>query len=194
MLIGNAMRLGLILGLNHNIPARQCTDPVEREHRARLWWAIYIFDRMYTSKIGFPLQIRDEDIHVDIPRDVDSPVAGEQFSDTTYLVSSIRLARITGQIIDKIYSRKKHQESFIQREQLLLRALEEWLQSLPAHIRLRQEGSPPKHIVSLHLQFNQVSLRNPFQNQLLSINSKTVCHPGNASDYSLCPFSTARPA
>ncbi|PLB47539.1 fungal-specific transcription factor [Aspergillus steynii IBT 23096] len=155
MLVGSAMRLGLILGLNHNIPARQCTDPVEREHRARLWWGIYIFDRMYTSKIGFPLQIRDEDIYVDMPADVESPVAGEQFSDTAYLVSSIRLARITGQIIDKIYSRKHHQESFLQREQQLLLALQEWLQSLPAHIRLRPEESPPKHIASLHLQFNQ---------------------------------------
>ncbi|GMG41844.1 unnamed protein product [Aspergillus oryzae var. brunneus] len=45
-LIGSAMRLGLILGLNHNIPARQCTDPTELEHRVRLWWAIYIFDRI----------------------------------------------------------------------------------------------------------------------------------------------------
>ncbi|KAB8238059.1 Zn(II)2Cys6 transcription factor [Aspergillus alliaceus] len=155
MLIGSAMRLGLILGLNHNIPTRQCTDPIEREHRVRLWWAIYIFDRMYTSKIGFPLQIRDDDIHVDLPTDVTAPGAEEQFSDTAYLVCSIRLARIIGQIIEKIYSRRPHQESFLQREQQLLLALQDWVQSLPAHTKLPVEGSPPKHVVSLHLQFNQ---------------------------------------
>ncbi|KAE8152897.1 fungal-specific transcription factor domain-containing protein [Aspergillus avenaceus] len=155
MLVGNAMRLGLILGLNHNIPARQCTNPVEREHRVRLWWAIYIFDRMYTSKIGFPLQIRDEDIYVDLPTDVTCPGAEDQFSDTAYLVSSIRLARIIGQIIDKLYSRKPHQESFLQREQQLLLALQDWVQNLPAHIKLPKDNTPLKHIASLHLQFNQ---------------------------------------
>ncbi|KAE8133528.1 fungal-specific transcription factor domain-containing protein [Aspergillus pseudotamarii] len=154
-LIGSAMRLGLILGLNHNIPARQCTDPTEREHRVRLWWAIYIFDRMYTSKIGLPLQIRDDDIYVDLPTPVNSPDAEEQFSDTAYLVSSIRLARIIGQIVEKIYTRKPHQESFLQREQQLLLALQDWVQSLPAHIKLPAVETPQKHVVSLHLQFNQ---------------------------------------
>ncbi|RAQ42066.1 fungal specific transcription factor [Aspergillus flavus] len=154
-LIGSAMRLGLILGLNHNIPARQCTDPTEREHRVRLWWAIYIFDRMYTSKIGLPLQIRDDDIYVDLPTAVNSPDAEEQFSDTAYLVSSIRLARIIGQIVEKIYTRKPHQESFLQREQQLLLALQDWVQSLPAHIKLPAVETPQKHVVSLHLQFNQ---------------------------------------
>ncbi|GLA97615.1 hypothetical protein ABZX51_005601 [Aspergillus tubingensis] len=156
MLVGSAMRLGLILGLNHNIPERQCTDPIERQHRVRLWWAIYVFDRMYTSKFGFPLQIRDEDIHVDMPTDVASPAAEEQFSDTAYSVASIRLSQIIGQTIDKIYCRKQHVESFLQREQQLLLALQDWLKSLPEHIKLRSEDSPPpKHIVSLHLQFNQ---------------------------------------
>ncbi|PYH34215.1 Zn(II)2Cys6 transcription factor [Aspergillus neoniger CBS 115656] len=156
MLVGSAMRLGLILGLNHNIPERQCTDPIERQHRVRLWWAIYVFDRMYTSKFGFPLQIRDEDIHVDMPTDVASPAAEEQFSDTAYSVASIRLSQIIGKTIDKIYCRKQHAESFLQREQQLLLALQDWLKSLPEHIKLRSEDSPPpKHIVSLHLQFNQ---------------------------------------
>ncbi|KAE8409884.1 fungal-specific transcription factor domain-containing protein [Aspergillus pseudonomiae] len=155
ILVGSAMRLGLFLGLNHNIPARQCADPTEREHRVRLWWAIYIFDRMYTSKIGLPLQIRDDDIYVDLPAAVTSPDAEEQFSDTAYLVSSIRLARIVGQIVEKIYTRKPHQESFLQREQQLLLALQEWVQSLPAHIKLPAVETPQKHVVSLHLQFNQ---------------------------------------
>ncbi|GIC87987.1 fungal specific transcription factor domain-containing protein [Aspergillus udagawae] len=155
-LIGNAMRLGLILGLNHNISERQCTDPTERQHRIRLWWAIYVYDRMWCSKIGFPLQIRDDDIHVDMPSQVSCPAYEEQFSDTAYLVASIQLARIVGQVIDKIYSHKQHPESFLQREQQLLLAQQEWLQSLPAHIKLHTDGGPPpKHIVSLHLQFNQ---------------------------------------
>ncbi|KAF9893286.1 hypothetical protein FE257_011716 [Aspergillus nanangensis] len=154
-LIGTTMRLGLILGLNHNIPARQCKDAIERQHRVRLWWAIYVFDRMYTSKIGFPLQISDDDIHVDMPSDLSCPGAEEQFSDTAYLVSSICLSRITGQVIEKIYSRQQHRDTFLQRQQQLLLALQDWLQNLPSHIKLRADETAPKHIVSLHLQFNQ---------------------------------------
>ncbi|PYH49707.1 uncharacterized protein BP01DRAFT_396353 [Aspergillus saccharolyticus JOP 1030-1] len=148
MLIGSAMRLGLVLEVNHNIPAQHCADPIECQHRVRLWWAIYVFDRMFTSKIGFPLQIRDEDIHVGLPTDVDDHTAQEQFSDTAYLVASITLSRIIGQTVDKIYGRKHHVEPFLQREQQLLFALQDWLQSLPVH-----------HIVSSHLQFNQTGQR-----------------------------------
>lgn len=158
ILIGTAMRLGLILGLNHNISQHQCVDPIEHEHRVRIWWAIYIFDRMWGSKTGFPLQIQDEDIHVDLPTDVATPAATEQFSDTAYLVASVQLALIVGQIIVGIYSRKEHREYFLQREQQLLLALQSWMKALPAHIRLPGDGSPPpKHIISLHFQFNQVS-------------------------------------
>lgn len=133
-------------------------DPVEREHRVRIWWAVYIFDRMWGSKTGFPLQIQDDDIHIDLPAEVITASATEQFSDTAYLVASVQLARIVGQIIEKIYSRKEHRESFLQREQQLLLALQSWMQELPTHIRLPSDDSPPaKHIISLHLQFNQVS-------------------------------------
>ncbi|RAL12954.1 Zn(II)2Cys6 transcription factor [Aspergillus homomorphus CBS 101889] len=156
VLIGSAMRLGLILGLNHNIPAQQCVNPIKRENRVRLWWAIYVFDRMFTSKIGFPLQIRNEDIHVDLPTEIADPTAQEQFSDSANLVGTIRSSRIIGQTVDKIYGRKHHAEPFLQREQRLLLALQDWLQSLPVHVRLRPDDSaPPKHIFSLHLQFNQ---------------------------------------
>ena len=156
------MRLGLILGLNHNIPERQCINPIEREHRVRIWWAVYIFDRMWGSKTGFPLQIRDEDIHVDMPTELqlNTAVAAEQFSDTAYLVASVQLARIVGQIVEKIYSRKEQGGSFLQRQQRLLLALQGLMRELPVHIRLPLpggEGLPAKHIVSLHLQFNQVS-------------------------------------
>lgn len=152
-MIGNAMRLALTLGLNHNIPERQCMDPTERQHRIRIWWAIYVFDRMWGSKTGFPIEMMDDDIHVDMPSKID---ADSQFGDPEYFIASITLARITGQVIDKVYSRKKHPESFLHREQQLLISLKGWVQSLPSRIKLSSDRSSPKHVLSLHLQFNQV--------------------------------------
>ena len=150
------MRLGLTLGLNHDIPEYQCPDPVDRQHRIRLWWAIYVYDRMYGSKVGWPIQIADDDIFVEMPSTVPGEIHDEQFSDTAFLVASIELDRITGQVIEKVYSRKKQPDSFLQREQKLLIALKEWAQTLPTHIGLHRDGPVPKNVISLHLQFNQV--------------------------------------
>lgn len=158
LLVGDAMRLGLTLGLNHDIPEHQCPDPVDRQHRIRLWWAIYVYDRMYGSKVGWPIQIADDDIFVELPSDVPGAIHDEQFSDTKFLIASIELARITGQVIEKVYSRKKQPGSFLQREQKVLIALKEWAQGLPQHVRLNRDGPVPRHVISLHLQFNQVSV------------------------------------
>ncbi|KAJ5311029.1 hypothetical protein N7476_006889 [Penicillium atrosanguineum] len=155
LLVGSAMRLGLTLGLHHDIPESQCPDPIDRQHRIRLWWGIYIFDRMYGSKVGYPIQIADDDIFVEMPSDALTEDRDEQFSDTQFLVASIDLARITGQVIEKLYSRKKQPDSFLQREQKLLIALKQWSQGLPPHIRLSRDGYIPKNVVSLHLQLNQ---------------------------------------
>ncbi|KAF7121766.1 hypothetical protein CNMCM5793_009319 [Aspergillus hiratsukae] len=158
VLIGSAMRLSLQIGLNHNIPESQLIDPVERQHRVRIWWTIYIFDRMWGSKMGMPSQILDDDIHVDMPSRISpAQLHDEQFSDPDYQTANIELARIVGETIAKLYSRRKYSETFLQRVQKLLKALKNWVDTLPEHLRLN-ESDPEmntKHISSLHLAFNQ---------------------------------------
>ncbi|GFF43806.1 uncharacterized transcriptional regulatory protein C3C7.04 [Aspergillus udagawae] len=158
VLIGSAMRLSLQIGLNHNIPESQLIDPVERQHRVRIWWTIYIFDRMWGSKMGMPSQILDDDIHVDMPSRISpAQLHDEQFSDPEYQTANIELARIVGETIAKLYSRRKYSETFLQRVQKLLKALKNWVDTLPDHLRLN-ENDPEmntKHISSLHLAFNQ---------------------------------------
>ena len=153
------MRLSLCIGMNHNIPESQLIDPVERQHRVRIWWTIYIFDRMWGSKMGLPSQILNDDIHLDLPSNVGPPqLHEEQFSDTDCLTANVKLARIVGETIAKLYSRRKYTETFLQRVQKLLKALKHWVETLPGHIRLNQEDpeANKKPITSLHLAFNQV--------------------------------------
>jgi hypothetical protein len=158
VLIGNAMRMGLTIGLNHNIPESQLIDPVERQHRIEIWWTIYIFDRMWGSKMGLPMQILDEDIHVDMPTTI-SPSwrHEEELSDTDYMTANIKLARIVGETIARLYSRRKYQETFLQRVQKLLKALKNWVDTLPEGLRLNIDDleSSKKPVVSLHMAFNQ---------------------------------------
>lgn len=150
--------MSLTIGLNHNISESQLIDPVERQHRIEIWWTIYIFDRMWGSKMGLPMQILDEDIHVDMPTTI-SPRwrHEEELSDTDYMTANIKLARIVGETITKLYSRRKYQETFLQRVQKLLKALKNWVDTLPESLRLNMEDleSSKKPLVSLHMAFNQ---------------------------------------
>ncbi|KAL2817368.1 fungal-specific transcription factor domain-containing protein [Aspergillus granulosus] len=158
VLIGSAMRLGLCIGLNHNIPESQCIDPVERQHRVRIWWTIYIFDRMWASKMGLPSQILDDDIHLDMPSSISpSHIYEEQFSDAEYIQANIKLARIVGDTTAQVYSRRKYNETFLQRVQKLLKALKNWVDTLPEQLRLNvnEPELNRKHITSIHLAFNQ---------------------------------------
>ncbi|KXG46781.1 Transcription factor [Penicillium griseofulvum] len=154
VLIGNALRLGLSIGLNYNIPQTQNLHPVAREHRVRIWWTIYVLDRYWGSKSGFPVQIHDEDIHVDPPSISASETYHDQFSDAAYQVAAIELAKIIGDTTGEIYCRKISAETFLHREQRLLTQLKQWVQSLPDHLRLSTERPNAKHTVQMHLQFN----------------------------------------
>ncbi|KAJ5180891.1 hypothetical protein N7492_004101 [Penicillium capsulatum] len=163
LLVGSATPLALTVGLNHDIPEYQCPNPVDRQHRIRLRWAIYVYDRVDGSKVGWPIQIADDDISVELPSTVPGGIHDDQFSDTSYLLASIELAQITGQVAEKVYSRKKQSGSFLQREQKVLIALKQWAQGLPQHLRLHRERPVPKHVISWHLQFHQS--RDPSSDQ-----------------------------
>ncbi|OQE01181.1 hypothetical protein PENVUL_c044G05399 [Penicillium vulpinum] len=190
ILIGNAMRMGLTIGLNHNIPESQLIDPVERQHRIQIWWTIYIFDRMWGSKMGLPMQILDEDIHVDMPSTI-SPRwrHEEELSDSEYMTANIKLARIVGEAITRLYSRRKYQETFLQRVQKLLKALKHWVETLPESLRLNMEDleSSKKPIVSLHMAFNQcviLTTRPTLLHLLMTLSKKGKPHSNTVNNTS----------
>lgn len=184
------MRMGLTIGLNHNIPESQLIDPVERQHRIQIWWTIYIFDRMWGSKMGLPMQILDEDIHVDMPSTISPPWRHEEeLSDSEYMTANIKLARIVGETITKLYSRRKYQETFLQRVQKLLKALKHWVETLPESLRLNMEDleSSKKPIVSLHMAFNQcviLTTRPTLLHLLMTLSKKSKPHPNTANNTS----------
>lgn len=154
-MIGTALRLGLSVGLNHNIPPDQCPDPVARENRVRVWWTIYGFDRFWGLKLGLPVQVADCDVHVDLPSDMGSH---DEFTDCSYQIALIKLAKVASKIMRTIYSRATPVENFLQREQAILVDLKQWLEELPVHLRLQTGGNNPRPTISIHLQFNYVSV------------------------------------
>ncbi|RAK81345.1 Zn(II)2Cys6 transcription factor [Aspergillus fijiensis CBS 313.89] len=154
LMVGNALRFALLVGLNHNIPDTQCPGRIAREHRVRLWWTIYVFDRSWSLKLGLPVQINDEAIHVDLPTNLDSENYHNELVDSSYQAAFVRLARISSTIMRTIYSRSNFTETFLQREQRILLDLQEWTQSLPNHLHLHTTRHNPKCTILVHLQFN----------------------------------------
>lgn len=116
-----------------------------------------MFDRFWGSKSGFPVQIHDDDIHVDLPSVVVPESYKDQFYDGAYQIATTELARITGNTAKGLYGRLRSNESFLQREQKLLAQLKTWEESLPEHLKLQPGTANPKHVVLMHLQFSFVS-------------------------------------
>ncbi|KAF2136657.1 uncharacterized protein K452DRAFT_302600 [Aplosporella prunicola CBS 121167] len=158
---GLALRLSLTLGLHRNITFDSSTSPVEIENRRRVWWTVYTFDRLTSSKLGHPVMVRDEDIDAPFPS-VDGLTLEqrEEFVGAEQLVANIKLAQITGQILNLIYCipNKDQETTFVRNMHKILNSLKEWDAMLPDCLRLDPKASPPyrtRSVASLRLHFNQ---------------------------------------
>ncbi|EED18596.1 C6 transcription factor, putative [Talaromyces stipitatus ATCC 10500] len=156
---GMALRLCLTLGLHHNVPEGYAISPVERENRIRVWWSVYIIDRITSSKLGHPVTVQDSDIDVDLPSmEKLSPTEQEEFSDPSHIIAHVKLARISGDIMSDIYGRSNQAKAFVQSVQKILRNLRSWAETLPESVQI--SPSQPfryasRNVASLHLCFNQ---------------------------------------
>lgn len=155
------MRSAIVAGLHLNVPESQLPDPGVREHRKRLFWTAYIFDRMWASKLGHPPATQDDDIGVDLPSE--SPVGSKSsndFTDSAYHVANIRLTSLLTKVIRSVYSLRKqnHGESLSTRIHQSLKDLQAWVESLPPQLQIDQssEATHDLKTISLHLAFNQV--------------------------------------
>ncbi|KAI5918470.1 fungal-specific transcription factor domain-containing protein [Camillea tinctor] len=159
-LASTAVRVGIIMGMHQDMPEVNFPDRAAREHRARLWWTAYVLDRMWASKMGHPVSIQDEDIAADLPScaglsDVDS----SDFLDADYVNASIKLARISRDIIASIYNRRAAHLAFSRRVQKALSDLRGWVSALPKHLQIEtgETGRPLlRRVKWLHLSFNQL--------------------------------------
>ncbi|EFQ25330.1 fungal specific transcription factor domain-containing protein [Colletotrichum graminicola M1.001] len=156
---GTAMRMAIVMGLHLNIPESQLRDPDLREHRKRLFWTTYIFDRVWASKLGHPTAIQDSDIGIDLPSEpVASQTFGDDFGDTAYHIASLRLAALVTKTVRSIYGQRNQGDATLStRVQQALKDLRTWVEDLPSHLRIDNAGTEPT-CISLHLSFNQCAI------------------------------------
>ncbi|KAJ0284038.1 hypothetical protein CBS470a_007023 [Colletotrichum nupharicola] len=157
---GIALRLSVTMGLHRNITYDPKTPPVEIENRRRVWWTVYTFDRLCSAKLGHPVMIKDEDIDAPFPSsDGLSPEEQEEFVDAGQLIANIRLARITGLLLDHTYKiHSPHEKTFVSNVHRILTSLKEWDATLPPELALDHSRTPSystRAVASLRLHFNQ---------------------------------------
>lgn len=173
----------------------------EREHRTRLWWTVYIFDRSTCSKLGQPLTIQDADIDVGLPsadvlitpgtenqqQNQNQPNLGP----ADHLIAYINLAQITGYIMRDIYapSSKSNGPRFVQNVRSILQKLRKWDAHAPASLRWKAEGGVPRSVASLQLHFNQciILATRPILLYILKVKDPFASNasgpaPGSSSD------------
>lgn len=168
ILSGTAMRSAIVMGLHLNIPDAQLPDFGAREHRKRLFWTAYMFDRMWGASLGHPSAIQDDEIEVDLPSTLpfSGAAGGDQLSsddfDCQYHVASIELVRHLANVVRSIYSlRRQNQDAQLSmRVHQSLQDLHAWMYRLPPRLQIDHSPGAANHwkVVSLHLSFYQVSI------------------------------------
>lgn len=161
---GIALRLSIGIGMHRS---QINIDAVQQEVRRRVWWTLYLFDRLISSKLGLPLGIRDSDIDVENPS-MEALTAEEQaeFNDPMHLCAHVRLARITGDILNEIYCLRPsatmghhstssfvQHSSFARQVHRILHDLRNWENQLPAALRMSSD-STDRSLFTLHMQYH----------------------------------------
>jgi hypothetical protein len=159
-LAGSAVRLAVVMGLHLNVPPAIIPDAIMREHRCRVWWTAYTFDRMWSAKLGFPHAISDTVIEVDLPSNLPENAYQEEIPDCSYLVAMIGLARLTSRTMSSIYGSAAQKTSLSQRVQSALTDLRRWKDELPESLMIKNIDTAVRDSRACYLQlmFNQVKV------------------------------------
>ncbi|XBW36740.1 hypothetical protein QEN19_002317 [Hanseniaspora menglaensis] len=118
----------------------------ELEHHRRLFWTIYIYETMLSSKAGHPLAFRDSSISCQLPSDFDmsNPPEGCEnyiFPEAEYLLACINTTVINAKILNKLYNRKIKND-ISPTVTSLIRELLEFKHNLPDFLQVDFDISP----------------------------------------------------
>ncbi|KAI9734358.1 MAG: hypothetical protein M1834_002464 [Cirrosporium novae-zelandiae] len=140
-LVGVALRIATGVGLHTN-PVRELPVDVQ-EYRKRLFFSLYMMDRVVSLSLGRPLGIRDEDIEIEPFSDVDDenilpdivlPQQSLKVSTMAVPLHILALRKIAGEIFERVYSNRSRSTSPTERD-IILKGIHEklidWRRNMP---------------------------------------------------------------
>ena len=146
---GIALRASLLLGLHVDI-GKDTINKYELEHRRRLWWTVYMYERMLASKAGLPLSLTDEDILTELPGDFDmsNPPPGCEnyiYPEAEFISNCVKITQINANILRNLYTRQPSSNILPVVHELVVSLLT-WKKGLPDEINC--DYSAPKLDIS----------------------------------------------
>ena len=107
----------------------------DKEQRRRIWFCLFILDRLVALQLGGAAMVRDSDFTVELPSAV---MDGGEYSEVSYLCHMVGLSKVIGYVIDLLYRPAQaviSLEQLLETISLLDKELLAWRDNLPAHLR-----------------------------------------------------------
>lgn len=145
--ISISSRLGL-----HQSQKRFPLGTLSCETRKKVFWTLYTIDSFSAVLLGLPKQIKDDDVHCEYPVDADDEYVTERGfqpllpGESTRLSSALalfRASRILSKVLEEVYPALPSYELSLQKLSALSEELDQWLASLPQHLRLQFAQDKP---------------------------------------------------
>ncbi|CAK9681886.1 unnamed protein product [Candida parapsilosis] len=150
---GLALRAALILGW-HVDAEKESLNRFELEHRRRIWWTVYMYERMLSSKAGLPLSFADDSVSTELPVDFridlsdfprdDKDVRGYYiFPPADYINNCVTITQINAVILSSLYTRTPTYNILPIVSDLVQRLIN-WKNCLPSHLHVDYTLEEPK--------------------------------------------------
>ncbi|KAK6456722.1 fungal-specific transcription factor domain-containing protein [Scheffersomyces xylosifermentans] len=142
---GLALRSTLILGW-HVDADKENLNRFELEHRRRIWWTVYMYERMLSSKAGLPLSFADDSVSTELPvdfnidpsdfrKDGDDVRGYYIFPPADYINNCVTITQINAIILSSLYT-KQPTVNILPVVSDLVHKLMTWKNSLPDFLRI----------------------------------------------------------
>jgi hypothetical protein len=133
-------------------------NPLEAETRKKVFWCQYTVDRFSSVLTGMPVLLRESDIEIEYPVDIDDENVTESGflptlpGESTRISSALALfgaSRILNKALEDLYPSKAGYDVHVAKLRSVAGQLDEWLHALPAHLRLEfSQDKPSTNVTS----------------------------------------------
>ncbi|PLB45415.1 hypothetical protein P170DRAFT_243326 [Aspergillus steynii IBT 23096] len=154
--VNSALRIAIAHGFHVRGRLKEYLQS-EKTHLNRLWWTIYMQEKRLAAATGNPSSLNSDTIELDMPTDALG------FSSPFPICLNIRIAHITGRILQILYERKPHKDaSLIHSVQSIIQELQVILAELPSDFSDGTRGQTPslniRTFASIHIMLYQAIL------------------------------------
>ncbi|KAL4908583.1 fungal-specific transcription factor domain-containing protein [Aspergillus multicolor] len=153
-MLGLALRMAINMGM-HRLFRTTSLHPHVRELRNRLWWSVYVAERLFSIEMGRPLSISDSEIDASFPVVMPELNFKGKPMNVDGLTAMVKLCQLMGKIVEAVYCKPQSSiQPGVYRQ--LKGELEEYKKGLPEEMRLG--NSPTRSVAHLALTYEQATM------------------------------------